>query len=194
MTAIDKGLFTPVGIIPKVRVTSNDTTADYLNNKVVEGSRIGKNILNASVNEQLQIVIAEVGGVWVSCNRADGNISVLSPNLYLSPTGHSTGAPMANIGEAQLLLPRDITLTSMYVYSATAPTAGQTLTCQFNIDGTPTTSLQVVLTTGVTLLGATGELSVLQDQLLCLQFTFGGGMTSANIKFVSTAYRVMIES
>jgi len=49
----------------KVKVSSNDTTNDYLENKLVAGSNVGITVLNEGGNEQVQIS-ATVSGVTAS--------------------------------------------------------------------------------------------------------------------------------
>jgi hypothetical protein len=192
----DKGLFIPVRLTDKVCVTANDTTPDYLDNKIAEGSRIGKNTLNPTGNEQLQIVVAEVGGVWIACNPADGGVqpSTTSPYQFLGP-GNNSPAGASLIGTVQFRVPRDITLTALYLHTSSTLTGGEIASCRFNINGSPDATIVATLTSASgQVVGATGELEVSQDQKLCLEWQFSGGLANVNLRFVTVSYLVLIES
>jgi hypothetical protein len=139
---------------------------------------------------------ATVGGVWHTRLTTAGNsFNVTTVATYLMiGTASSPAVGKAAVDDAQFLLPRDVTVTAIYVRLGSALTGSQTLDCNLNIDGSKDTTFTVThdSTTG-TLTSNTGSIAVNQDQLLALEFTFGGGLTTAAINSVVVVYEIIPE-
>lgn len=195
-SVFNKGPFLPVGITPKVRVSSADTTPDFLDNKVVVDSPISKVTLNVGGNEQIKLLINEVGGVWLSRSSSGFGTFGVSTGATFLPIGIQA-SPISGelaIGDAQFRVPRAGRLISIYVRQFAALTGDDTLTCRLTVNGTADNGIVVTHTSATgTTLGVAGEVLFNQDDLLCYVFSFGGGLTTGTLLGVTAAYTVAPE-
>ena len=193
----DKGPFTPAGLSPRVRVSSADTTADFLDNKVVEGTRVGTEVLNPAANEQLQLSISTVGGVWVGHSQVHtGSVSFGTGAPFMALGGPISANSYTTFDAAKIRVPRAVTVTSLFFVIGTALTAGQTVTARWRINDVAQPDLQVVIddtTTVDTGVGVFGELLIDQDDDVCIEFVYGGGATAIEVRSWSAGYLVAPE-
>lgn len=194
-SVFNKGPHLPVGITPKVRVTSADTTADFLDNKVAINSPISKVVLNPGGIEQLQIIKNVVGAIWIM-----GGAHTSSSRFYTSSSaatfvaiamnGTSGAAQSATVTDVQMRLPKAVIITALYVRMDAVLTGGQTLQTRFNINGSTSSTISVTHTSSTgTLNSAIGSLELLEDDNLAVEHTFGGGLGSKPI-ICTVAYLV----
>lgn len=170
-------------------------------------------IILTAIDEEVSLVSAGTENVWFACGcgevspgMVDGAITtrimsaasgftLLSATPYLMlGTASSPLAGQAAVGDAQLRAPRAMTLRTIYVRLISALTLDDTLTCKANVNGTADAAITVTHNSGTgTLASATGTIEVAQDDLLCYEFTFGGGLDSVGINAVTLAYGVLPE-
>ena len=105
----------------KAKVSSNDTTTDFLEQKIVAGSNVNITVLNEGANEQLEIsstASGSAGDPKVTIFTVEGEISVNGGNLRMY---NKWG--------------RSISITSVFIAVNTAPT-GADLIVDINKGGT----------------------------------------------------------
>lgn len=139
---------------------------------------------------------ATIASMWSTrLNSAGSNFAVGNTSQYLAiGAAASPAVGKGTIGDAQFRAPRALTITTMYVRLLAALTGSQTLNGRINVNGTAGTSIDVVHNVGTgTLAFDTGSVVVAQDDLVCIEFVFGGGLTTVNINSVTIAYDILPE-
>jgi len=164
-------------------------------------------------DEQISLLSGGSEDVWYACAcgtpaagavdsawhtrsaTATGTVTVTTTTQYLMLGTCSTNAAgQTAIGDAQHRIPRAVTLKSIYVQLAAALTGTQVLTCRINKNGTPDSGITVTHNSGTgTLASATGTVAVAMDDLVCYEFGFSGGLTTASPQSVTAAYALVPE-
>ena len=168
----------------------------------------------SAIDEEVSLVSAGTENVWFACScsgevtpgMVDGaivtRIMSAAASFAVGPTTQyvmlgtcsSPAVGKATIGDAQLRAPRAMTLRAIYVRLGTVLAGDDTLTCKANINGTASSTITVTHNSGTgNLASATGTLAVAQDDLLCYEFAFGGGLASADINAITLSYGVLPE-
>jgi len=133
-----------------------------------------------------------VGGVIVSAIVTITTALITPTNSYIPVgSGWTAGKPVADIAVTQFRAPREFEFTSLYFATSDTPTAGKTFTLCFNINGVDSAAIVPAITPGNYSAGASGSLSVAQDDLVCLHAGFTGGAVSYAIRTASSGYRML---
>lgn len=136
-----------------------------------------------------------VSGVWHTrlTSAASGFTVGTSAQYAMIGTASSPATGKGTIGDAQFRAPVALTVTGMYVRLATALSSTETLDANININGTADTTFTVSHDSGSgTLASAAGDIAIAQDDLVCVEFTFGGGLSSASINSITIPYEHVI--
>lgn len=141
------------------------------------------------------LVPSVVAGALITRVPTASTFNIGSSTQYVMMGTSSTAVSgQGTIGDAQMRCPRDMTITAIYVRLASALSSGETLDCQANVAGSADAGITVSHTDATgTLTSDTGTVTVAQDQLLCYEFTFGGGLSSTSLNSITMAYTVAPE-
>lgn len=111
------------------------------------------------------------------------NATINTTTRYCPPTTDSTAnAAAANAGVS---FSKAVTIGNLYIHLSAALTGGQTVTAQFNINGSDDGGIVVSMSSGDQTKSATGTVSVSKDDLVCVKI-----VTNANLTVQEFSFRV----
>jgi hypothetical protein len=127
-------------------------------------------------------------GVWISTSGTVGSITASTSNPFVSIA--SNNGAFTSASSAQVRMPSGATITAIYVLLTGNVLGTGAATFHLNINGSTSNALNVVIPSGSSSGNNTGSVALVADDLVCIEVTFTGTTSTANIRAVTIAYMV----